>query len=118
VRDDCLDNVGSSTSHNPMGFHGLLRRWLYFLHVDVRTSQERHIWAYTAWYRDSFASSSYGFFASEWMGQGSAGICRPSFGALYQPQSTDGDNGDNEDECVAVAGRTSRKSAAVPICPP
>jgi hypothetical protein len=25
TRDDCLDNVGSSTSHNPIGLHGLLR---------------------------------------------------------------------------------------------
>jgi hypothetical protein len=27
---DCLNNVGSLTSHNPIGLHGLLRRWLYF----------------------------------------------------------------------------------------
>jgi hypothetical protein len=26
----CLDNVGSSTPHNPIGLHGLLRRKLYF----------------------------------------------------------------------------------------
>jgi hypothetical protein len=23
--DDCLENVGASTSHNPMGLHGLLQ---------------------------------------------------------------------------------------------
>jgi hypothetical protein len=28
---DCLDNVEFLTSHNPIGLHGLLRRWLYFL---------------------------------------------------------------------------------------
>jgi hypothetical protein len=27
---DCLDNVGSLTSHNPIGLHGLLRGQLYF----------------------------------------------------------------------------------------
>jgi hypothetical protein len=26
---DCLENVGASTSHNPMGFHGLLQGWLH-----------------------------------------------------------------------------------------
>jgi hypothetical protein len=25
LRADCLENVGVSTSHNPMGLHGLLR---------------------------------------------------------------------------------------------
>jgi hypothetical protein len=25
----CLDNVGASTSHNPMGLHGLLYGYLY-----------------------------------------------------------------------------------------
>jgi hypothetical protein len=25
----CLENVGASTSHNPMGLHGLLQGWLY-----------------------------------------------------------------------------------------
>jgi hypothetical protein len=24
ISDDCLENAGTSTSHNPMGFHGLL----------------------------------------------------------------------------------------------
>jgi hypothetical protein len=28
---DCIDNVGPSTSHNPMGLQGLLQRQLYFL---------------------------------------------------------------------------------------
>jgi hypothetical protein len=28
---DCLDNVGASTSHSPMGLHGLLQGWLYLL---------------------------------------------------------------------------------------
>jgi hypothetical protein len=27
----CLDNVGSLTSHNSTGLHGLLRGWLHFL---------------------------------------------------------------------------------------
>jgi hypothetical protein len=26
---DCLENVGASTSHNPMGLHGLLQGQLY-----------------------------------------------------------------------------------------
>jgi hypothetical protein len=26
---DCLDNVGASTTHKPMGFHGLLQEYLY-----------------------------------------------------------------------------------------
>jgi hypothetical protein len=30
LRTECLDNVGSSTSHNLIGLHGLLRRELYF----------------------------------------------------------------------------------------
>jgi hypothetical protein len=29
---DYLHNVGSSTSHNPTGLHGLLHGWLYFFH--------------------------------------------------------------------------------------
>jgi hypothetical protein len=37
-----------------MRLHGLLRRST-FLHVDdVRTSQETHLWAFTACYGDSF----------------------------------------------------------------
>jgi hypothetical protein len=27
---DCLEDVGASTSHIPMGLHGLLQGWLYF----------------------------------------------------------------------------------------
>jgi hypothetical protein len=27
---DCLDNVGSLTSHNPIDLQGLLWGWLYF----------------------------------------------------------------------------------------
>jgi hypothetical protein len=27
---NCVDNVGSSTSHGPIGLHGLLRGELYF----------------------------------------------------------------------------------------
>jgi hypothetical protein len=27
---DCLDSVGYLTSHNPIGLHGLLQRWLFF----------------------------------------------------------------------------------------
>jgi hypothetical protein len=30
LRADCLDNVGSLTSHNPLGLHGLLQRELCF----------------------------------------------------------------------------------------
>jgi hypothetical protein len=29
---DCLENVGASTSHNPVGLHGLLQGELYLLH--------------------------------------------------------------------------------------
>jgi hypothetical protein len=28
---DCLDDVGASTSHNPIGLHGLLQGSLYFI---------------------------------------------------------------------------------------
>jgi hypothetical protein len=27
----CLENVGASTSHNPMGLHGLLQGYIYVL---------------------------------------------------------------------------------------
>jgi hypothetical protein len=38
-----------------MGLHGFLRDSFTFLYVDnVRTSQEAHLWAFTACYRDSF----------------------------------------------------------------
>jgi hypothetical protein len=79
---DCLDNVGSSTSHNSMGVYGrlrwylyfLIRRWcsyitgnitcgppwfvtgiaLHFLYVDgARTSQETHLWTSVACYKES-----------------------------------------------------------------
>jgi hypothetical protein len=30
---DCLNNVGSSTSHNSIGLHGLLRRWPFLCKV-------------------------------------------------------------------------------------
>jgi hypothetical protein len=55
-RTDCLDSAGSSTSHNLIGFHGLLCRLLYFIYVDddVRTSQETNILASTACCGDSF----------------------------------------------------------------
>jgi hypothetical protein len=33
---DCLDNVGSLTSHNPIGLQGLLRGWLYFIGIVRR----------------------------------------------------------------------------------
>jgi hypothetical protein len=40
-----------------MGFHGLLRGYVYFLYVDViRTTQETHLWTSTACYEDSFIS--------------------------------------------------------------
>jgi hypothetical protein len=29
VRELSRENEGASTSHNPMGLHGLLQRWLY-----------------------------------------------------------------------------------------
>jgi hypothetical protein len=32
---DCLENVGSSTSHNPMGLHDLLQGYLYFLKLKL-----------------------------------------------------------------------------------
>jgi hypothetical protein len=32
---DCLDNVGSLTSHNPIGLQGLLRGQLYFFFFTV-----------------------------------------------------------------------------------
>jgi hypothetical protein len=31
LRVDCLDNVGSSTSHNPIGLHSLLQEYLFSL---------------------------------------------------------------------------------------
>jgi hypothetical protein len=31
---DCLENVRASTSHNPMGPHGLLQRYLYFYRLS------------------------------------------------------------------------------------
>jgi hypothetical protein len=30
---DCLDNVGTSTSHNPMGLHGLSQGQVYFFYL-------------------------------------------------------------------------------------
>jgi hypothetical protein len=30
---DSLDNVGASTSHNPMGLHGLLQGYLHFTYL-------------------------------------------------------------------------------------
>jgi hypothetical protein len=35
LRVDCLDSVGSLTSQNPIGLHGLLRGWLQFVAVHV-----------------------------------------------------------------------------------
>jgi hypothetical protein len=31
LRADCLDNVGTLTSHNPVGLYGLLQGHIYFL---------------------------------------------------------------------------------------
>jgi hypothetical protein len=31
---DCLDNVGSLISHNPIGLQGLLRGYLYFMETE------------------------------------------------------------------------------------
>jgi hypothetical protein len=40
---DCLDNVGSLTSHNPIGLHGLLRGWLYFtFSIDEHDVREQN----------------------------------------------------------------------------
>jgi hypothetical protein len=44
---DCLENVGGSTSHNPMGLHGLLQGYsftfLYFsIHVHSFSQQYAH----------------------------------------------------------------------------
>jgi hypothetical protein len=33
---DCLENVGASTSHNPMGLQGLLQGQLYFYSLFVQ----------------------------------------------------------------------------------
>jgi hypothetical protein len=38
---DCLYNVGSSTSHNPIGLHGLLRGWLYFMETECASCEVR-----------------------------------------------------------------------------
>jgi hypothetical protein len=32
---DCIDNIRPSTSHNPMGFHGLLQGYLHFFYSLV-----------------------------------------------------------------------------------
>jgi hypothetical protein len=32
---DCLENVGPSTSYTPMGVHGLLKGYLYFLFLTL-----------------------------------------------------------------------------------
>jgi hypothetical protein len=40
---DCPDNVGSLTSHNPIGLHGLLRGWCYFFTFLQFTLQSGHI---------------------------------------------------------------------------
>jgi hypothetical protein len=38
---DCLDNVGSLTSHNPIGLHGLLRGYLYFMEPECASCEVR-----------------------------------------------------------------------------
>jgi hypothetical protein len=40
---DCLENVGASTSHNPIGFHGLLQGWLYLFFILSDISIQRWI---------------------------------------------------------------------------
>jgi hypothetical protein len=40
---DCLDNVGSLTSHNPRGLHGLLWGELYFLTCEASESVSKGI---------------------------------------------------------------------------
>jgi hypothetical protein len=32
---DCVENVGASTSQNPMGLHALLQGWLYLLYIYI-----------------------------------------------------------------------------------
>jgi hypothetical protein len=34
-----LDNVGSSTSHNPIGLHGMLRGKLYFMETECASCE-------------------------------------------------------------------------------
>jgi hypothetical protein len=36
MRADCLENVGASTSHEPVGLHGLLQGLLYLLRTFLR----------------------------------------------------------------------------------
>jgi hypothetical protein len=50
-----VDKV-STSQETPLSLHGLLRGELYFLYVDVRTSQETYLWASAACYGDSFTS--------------------------------------------------------------
>jgi hypothetical protein len=38
---DCLDNVGSLTSHNPIGLQGLLRGYLYFTETESASCEVR-----------------------------------------------------------------------------
>jgi hypothetical protein len=35
-----LDNMGSSTSYNPVGFHGLLRGWIYFFLLFLFSTED------------------------------------------------------------------------------
>jgi hypothetical protein len=35
ISADCLENVGTSTSHNPMGLHGLLQGQLYLFYLNA-----------------------------------------------------------------------------------
>jgi hypothetical protein len=35
----CLDNVGSLTSHNPIGLQGLLRGQLYFMETECASCE-------------------------------------------------------------------------------
>jgi hypothetical protein len=43
---DCLENVGSSTSHSPIGLHGLLKGHLYFLLYFYGSTWRIILWSY------------------------------------------------------------------------
>jgi hypothetical protein len=43
---DCIENVGTSSSHNPMGLHGLLEEWLYFFFTVIIMHRSYHLFLY------------------------------------------------------------------------
>jgi hypothetical protein len=38
LKADCLENVRASTSHNPMGLHGLLKRFTFLFALFLTTN--------------------------------------------------------------------------------